>query len=192
MLRLASRAHPAVPRIPRHAPSGRFYSTQTRASSNAGSSALLIGLGGSALVASYFLWPDHSRAAPTKANALLSPTHFTPVTVASSEPCPDPNTRLMTLTVPRQSIPSLEEAAFQPIWSIYIKDDDIQVERPFTPLEGMDSEGTTSEELRGFAYAVVCPRARAKPPRDTEGRGPEIANRPQHPQRFGITKARIC
>ena len=173
MLRLASRAHPAVPRIPRHAPSGRFYSTQTRASSNAGSSALLIGLGGSALVASYFLWPDHSRAAPTKANALLSPTHFTPVTVASSEPCPDPNTRLMTLTVPRQSIPSLEEAAFQPIWSIYIKDDDIQVERPFTPLEGMDSEGRMKFWIKRYEKGEVGRWLHSKKPGDQiEIRGP--------------------
>jgi len=28
-----------------------------------------------------------------------------------------------------------------PIWSVYIKDDDIQVERPYTPLEGIDEEG---------------------------------------------------
>jgi len=28
-----------------------------------------------------------------------------------------------------------------PIWSVYIKDDDIQVERPYTPLEGLDEDG---------------------------------------------------
>ncbi|KAI0750784.1 ferredoxin reductase-like protein [Daedaleopsis nitida] len=103
--------------------------------------AVLAGLGSGAVVASYFFWPDPSRAAPTKKNALLSPTHFTPVTITSSEPCLDPNTRIMTLTVPRHAIPPLQQAEFQPIWSVYIKDDDIQVERPFTPLEGMDSEG---------------------------------------------------
>ena len=47
----------------------------------------------------------------------------------------------MILTIPPKSIPSLEDAAFEPIWSVYIKDDDIQVERPFTPLEGVNSEG---------------------------------------------------
>jgi cytochrome-b5 reductase len=28
-----------------------------------------------------------------------------------------------------------------PIWSVFIKDDDIQVERPYTPLEGIDEHG---------------------------------------------------
>lgn len=92
-------------------------------------------------MASYFFWPDPSRAAPTKTSALLSPSYFTPVVVASTELCTDPSTRLMTLTVPRQSVPKLQEAAFDPVWSIFIKDDDIQVERPFTPLEGIDSDG---------------------------------------------------
>lgn len=61
----------------------------------------------------------------------------------------------MTLTVPRQSIPSLNETAFQPIWSIYIKDDDIQVERPFTPLEGMDSEGRMKFWIKRYERGEV-------------------------------------
>ncbi|KAI0650339.1 ferredoxin reductase-like C-terminal NADP-linked domain-containing protein [Trametes meyenii] len=112
-----------------------------RPSLRSGPTSLLLGLGSGAIITSYFLWPDPSRAAPTKANALLSPAYFTPVEVSATEPCLDSNTRLMTLTIPRQSIPSSDETQFQPIWSIYIKDDDIQVERPFTPLEGIDSEG---------------------------------------------------
>ncbi|KAI0353560.1 ferredoxin reductase-like C-terminal NADP-linked domain-containing protein [Trametes cingulata] len=123
--------------------------------SRAGRTSLLLGLASGSLVASYFLWPSESRAAPTKADALLSPTHFTPVEVTASEPCPDPNTRLMTLKVPRQSIPSLDETAFQPIWSIYIKDDDIQVERPFTPLEGIDSEGRMTFWIKRYEKGEV-------------------------------------
>ncbi|KAI0638082.1 ferredoxin reductase-like C-terminal NADP-linked domain-containing protein [Trametes polyzona] len=125
------------------------------ASSRLGTASLLFGVGSGAIVASYFLWPDPSRAAPTKKNALLLPTHFTPVEVTATEPCPDPNTRLMTLTVPRQSIPSLDETAFQPIWSIYIKDDDIQVERPFTPLEGIDSEGRMKFWIKRYERGEV-------------------------------------
>ena len=134
---------------------------------------MLVGLGGSAVVASYFLWPDPSRAAPTKKNALLSPVHFTPVTVTSTEPCPDPNTRLMTLTVPRQSVPSLEEAAFEPIWSVYIKDDDIQVERPFTPLEGINSEGRMKFWVKRYEKGEVGRWLHSKKPGDQiEIRGP--------------------
>ncbi|KAI0776121.1 ferredoxin reductase-like C-terminal NADP-linked domain-containing protein [Trametes elegans] len=137
------------------------------------STSLLFGLGSGALVASYFLWPDQSRAAPTKTNALLSPTHFTPVEVTASEPCPDPNTRLMTLTVPRQSIPSLNETAFQPVWSVYIKDDDIQVERPFTPLEGIDSEGRMKFWIKRYERGEVGRWLHSKKPGDKiEIRGP--------------------
>ncbi|KAI0719654.1 ferredoxin reductase-like protein [Cerioporus squamosus] len=154
----------------------RHAATQTPSSSapaKSRSKALLVGLGGGAVVASYFLWPDPSRAVPTKKNALLSPTHFNPVTVTSTEPCLDPNTRLMTLTVPRQSIPSLEEAAFEPIWSIYIKDDDIQVERPFTPLEGMDSEGRMKFWVKRYEKGEVGRWLHSKKPGDKiEIRGP--------------------
>ncbi|EIW62055.1 ferredoxin reductase-like C-terminal NADP-linked domain-containing protein [Trametes versicolor FP-101664 SS1] len=156
MLRLPLRSLPACRR---HALSQIARNASTQASesspSKARSTSLLFGLGSGALIASYFLWPDQSRAAPTKKNSLLSPTHFTPVEITETEPCPDPNTRLMTLTVPRQSIPSLNETAFQPIWSIYIKDDDIQVERPFTPLEGMDSEGRMKFWIKRYERGEV-------------------------------------
>ncbi|KAI0677148.1 ferredoxin reductase-like C-terminal NADP-linked domain-containing protein [Trametes maxima] len=126
-----------------------------RPSLRAGPTSLLLGLGSGAIVASYFLWPDPSRAAPTKANALLSPTYFTPVEVTETELCTDPNTRLMTLIVPRQSLPASDETMFQPIWSIYIKDDDIQVERPFTPLEGIDSEGRMKFWIKKYERGEV-------------------------------------
>ncbi len=138
----STRYRPLLAPLPKHRFSRPLSTEQPPPpESNARSTALLIGLGGGAIVASYFLWPDPSRAAPTKKNALISPIHFTPVTITSTQSCPDPNTRLMTLAVPPKSIPALEDAAFEPIWSVYIKDDDIQVERPFTPLEGMDNHG---------------------------------------------------
>ena len=179
MLRAVSRPtryRPVLAPIYRHGISRRL-STETEklpaSKSKYGSTAVLIGLGGGALLASYLIWPDSSRAAPTKKNALLSPTHFTPVTVTSTEPCPDPNTRLMTLTVPRKSIPSLNEAAFEPIWSIYIKDDDIQVERPFTPLEGMDSEGRMKFWVKKYEKGEVGRWLHSKKAGDTiEIRGP--------------------
>ncbi|KAI0832321.1 ferredoxin reductase-like C-terminal NADP-linked domain-containing protein [Trametes gibbosa] len=153
----------------------RNVSTQpkTASSSKVGTTSLLLGLGSGAIVTSYFLWPNSSRAAPTKQNALLSPTHFTPVEVTATEPCPDPNTRLMTLTVPRQAIPTLDQTGFQPIWSIYIKDDDIQVERPFTPLEGIDSEGRMKFWVKRYERGEVGRWLHTKKPGDKiEIRGP--------------------
>ncbi|KAE9406048.1 ferredoxin reductase-like protein [Gymnopus androsaceus JB14] len=62
-----------------------------------------------------------SRGAPTSKYEKLSPSHFTPCTITASEPN-GPNSRLITISIP-------------PKYS------DIQVERPYTPLEGIDAQG---------------------------------------------------
>ncbi|KIP07019.1 hypothetical protein PHLGIDRAFT_118452 [Phlebiopsis gigantea 11061_1 CR5-6] len=61
----------------------------------------------------------------------------------------------MTLTVPRESIPPLQEGLFAPIWSIFIKDDDIQVERPYTPLEGIDAHGRMKFWIKRYPKGEV-------------------------------------
>ncbi|KAJ7179378.1 hypothetical protein C8R46DRAFT_1073579 [Mycena filopes] len=89
--------------------------------------------------AAYLFIPDKSRSAPTVDDASLSPCHFTRATLTSSEQS-GPNTKLLRLKVhglPAHNHPSL----LPPIWSVFIKDDDIQVERPYTPLEGIDEHG---------------------------------------------------
>lgn len=83
----------------------------------------------------YFFYPSPRKAAPTTSERPLARSHFTPSTVISTEVC-DAETRLITLAVP----PKLVTPA-QAIWSVFIKDDDIQVERPYTPLEGIDENG---------------------------------------------------
>lgn len=112
-------------------------------------------LGGTAVLAAYFFWPDTSRSAPTYEHEQLSPTHFTPVTVSESVPCSNPNTRLVTLTVPRQSLPDTNDTSFSPVWSVFIKDDDIQVERPYTPLEGMDDQGNMKFWIKKYPKGEV-------------------------------------
>lgn len=91
-----------------------------------------IGLGG------YLAWPSSSRRALTSSSLPLSPNHFTPVTVESSKTNPlDPSTKIITIRIPPTLLPP-ECSFLQPIHSIYIKDDDIQVERPYTPLFGIE------------------------------------------------------
>lgn len=99
----------------------------------------LASIGATALgIAYYFFILSESRSAPTHLQP-LSPSYFIPLTLTSSE-ISGPDTRLLTLTVPPHLIPgSVSDLA--PIWSVYIKDDDIQVERPYTPLEGIDEGG---------------------------------------------------
>ncbi|KAF8211421.1 hypothetical protein K438DRAFT_1709627 [Mycena galopus ATCC 62051] len=94
---------------------------------------------GAGAAAAYLFLPDKTRHAPTVDDASLSPSHFTPATLTSSEPS-GPNTKLLVLTVPGFSKPK-HASKLAPIWSVYIKDDDIQVERPYTPLEGIDEHG---------------------------------------------------
>lgn len=116
---------------------------------------LVFGVIGSTAVATYFFWPDSSRSAPTYSNALLSPSHFTPVKVTASEQCDNPDTRLITLTVPPQSLPPNTGSTFSPIWSVYVKDDDIQVERPYTPLTGIDKEGRMQFWIKKYPKGEV-------------------------------------
>lgn len=85
--------------------------------------------------AAYFFLPDESRSAPTVENASMSPRHFTRATLASSKPT-GPNTKLLSLVAPGQ-----KNDLQPPIWSVFVKDDDIQVERPYTPLKGIDEHG---------------------------------------------------
>ena len=102
------------------------------------SSIAIIGVS-SAIAAAYFLLPDPSRSLPTHTEKLLSPSHFTPVTLVRSVQT-SPDTKLFTLSVPPELIPQ-DSQQFAPIWSVFIKDDDIQVERPYTPLQGVDENG---------------------------------------------------
>ncbi|KAJ3723284.1 hypothetical protein C8R42DRAFT_579682 [Lentinula raphanica] len=107
-----------------------------------------------ALVSYYFFSPDPSRGAPTSKHEKLSPSHFTPCTITSSEPC-GPNARLITLTVPTKFLPASTEKRFSAIWSVFVKDDDIQVERPYTPLEGVDDEGRMRFWIKKYPHGEV-------------------------------------
>ncbi|KAF7301505.1 NADH-cytochrome B5 reductase [Mycena indigotica] len=89
--------------------------------------------------AAYLLIPDKSRSAPTVNDASLSPSHFTRSVLTSSKTS-GPDTKLLVLTVPGFS-KQQRPGHLAPIWSVFIKDDDIQVERPYTPLQGIDDDG---------------------------------------------------
>ncbi|KAJ7904229.1 hypothetical protein B0H14DRAFT_3079154 [Mycena olivaceomarginata] len=100
---------------------------------------LLVGIFGAGAAATYLFLPDKTRHAPTVDDASLSsfPFHSS---YAYFERTNGPNTKLLVLTVPEFS-KSKHASKLGPIWSVYIKDDDIQVERPYTPLEGIDEDG---------------------------------------------------
>lgn len=78
------------------------------------------------------------RGAPTVHHPSLSCQHFTPTRIISTEES-GPHTKLLKIAIAPDLLPPGD--LFDPIWSVYIKDDDIQVERPYTPLRGVDENG---------------------------------------------------
>ena len=99
----------------------------------------------------------------------LSPKHFTPSLVLSSEDS-GPNSKLIKLAIPKHLIPSKN---FNPIWSVYIKDDDIQVERAYTPLSGVDENGHMTFWIKRYPRGEVGRWLHTKQPGDKiELRGP--------------------
>jgi hypothetical protein len=121
----------------------------------------------------FFIWPDDYRGAPTVAHEPLSATHFTTVTVTATEHC-GPSLKLLTLCVPPKCLPeNVNSLALDPIWSIFVKDDDIQVERPYTPLEGIDSNGCIKLWVKKYQHGEVGRWLHTKEPGDKiEVRGP--------------------
>jgi len=105
-----------------------------------------------------------------KKDKTLSPSYFTPALLTSIQTC-GPDTKLLTLTVPSQYIP--RPFLSKPIWSVFIKDDDIQVERPYTPLRGIDDNGRMMFWIKKYSKGEVGRWLHSKNVGDTiELRGP--------------------
>lgn len=124
------------------------------------------------LVSSYFLWPSKYRGSPTFSHRPLSPSYFIPVTVSENSQV-GPDLAVITLSVPPDSRRSEEnDPSLDPIWSIFVKDDDIQVERPYTPLFGID-EGVIKLWVKRYSRGEVGRWLHSKQAGDTiEIRGP--------------------
>ncbi|KAF8505685.1 hypothetical protein F5888DRAFT_1791692 [Russula emetica] len=124
------------------------------------------------LVSSYFLWPSKYRGSPTFNHRPLSPSYFIPVTISENSQV-GPDLAVLTLSVPPDSRSSDEsDTLLDPIWSIFIKDDDIQVERPYTPLFGID-EGVIKLWVKRYSRGEVGRWLHSKQAGDTiEIRGP--------------------
>ncbi|KAF8901674.1 hypothetical protein CPB84DRAFT_1729588 [Gymnopilus junonius] len=106
---------------------------------------------------------------PRVVRSSLSSRHFVPSLVLSTEDS-GPNSKLLKLAVPQCLIPPTNPG---PIWSVYIKDDDIQVERAYTPLTGIDDRGHMTFWIRRYPNGEVGRWLHAKRPGDkVELRGP--------------------
>lgn len=154
----------------RHAPAARLFSTAITPPLRsrvirATTLTAVVGLG-----AYYFFAPSPSRHAITSSSLPLDISHFTPVTVESSEDS-GPSTKLITLALDPRLVPALKPD--QVVHSIFIKDDDIQVERPFTPLYGIPEDGKMRLWVKRYESGEVGRWLHSKKVREViEIRGP--------------------
>ncbi|KAK2466478.1 hypothetical protein APHAL10511_002120 [Amanita phalloides] len=120
-----------------------------------------------------FLPSTQSRAAPEQ----LSVQHFTPSTVIASEDASQ-DTKLITLRVNPALIPTRllrHSVSASRIYSVFVKDSDIQVERPYTPLECADMEGRMKFWVKKYEKGEVGRWLHARKVGDVvELRGPEL------------------
>ncbi|CEL59667.1 NADH-cytochrome b5 reductase 2 OS=Ustilago maydis (strain 521 / FGSC 9021) GN=MCR1 PE=3 SV=1 [Rhizoctonia solani AG-1 IB] len=107
----------------------------------------------------------------TSANSTpLSDMKFTPLKIVSTKPASE-SSKIITLAVPPHLMP--DEPALAPVFSIYIKDSDIQVQRPYTPLKGIDDNGNMDFWIKRYADGEVSRWLHSKSEGDElEVRGP--------------------
>lgn len=197
MIRRVSRARPrATPpqctfrlHLPHSRPASTASSSSLKTFSRVGA-ALFFGAGLSGSAYLFFL-SNSPEPRP------LSPFYWSTVTIESSEPsASDPSTKLITLRIPQslvasQSSDNSTSSVIHPIHSIYVKDSDIQVERPYTPLFGIapplpaqkpptsdsgeDQAHLASFWIKKYPHGEVGRWLHSKQPGDTlEIRGPVV------------------
>ena len=126
------------------------------------------------LVSSYLpVWPSKYWGSPTFTHQPMSPNYFVPATVSDISQT-GPDLAMLTLTLPRHAYsPDRNPSAFDPIWSIFVKDDDIQIERPYTPLYACDENGTIKLWIKRYPRGEVGRWLHSRRTGDTiEIRGP--------------------
>ncbi|KZS97756.1 ferredoxin reductase-like protein [Sistotremastrum niveocremeum HHB9708] len=85
----------------------------------------------------------------------MHPSHFTPTIISSSTPSPsDPTSKFIELKIPLSLLPP-DYQDLSAVWSLCIKDDDIQTERPYTPLDGIDKNGKVRLWIRRYPDGEV-------------------------------------
>ncbi|KAG8927723.1 hypothetical protein FRC02_007837 [Tulasnella sp. 418] len=92
-----------------------------------------------------------SRSASTSSVLPLAYSHFTPTLVTRVEDSGEP-TKLITLKVPVNLVP---QTGTDPVYTIYVKDSDIQVERPYTPLKGIEEDGEMTFWIKRYERGEV-------------------------------------
>ncbi|KAI6004080.1 hypothetical protein EDD15DRAFT_2156765 [Pisolithus albus] len=116
---------------------------------------LVLIAGVSTAITAYLALCDQPYSSPSRSGKpSLNPSHFTPATLIESTQTSS-DTKLLTLSLSPDSIPQDRQESAS-IWSVFVKDDDIQVERPYTPLEGIDESGKMSFWIKKYEHGEVA------------------------------------
>ncbi|KAF5321649.1 hypothetical protein D9619_001002 [Psilocybe cf. subviscida] len=121
----------------------------------------------------YFFLEDPAVLPPRPEQPPIPATQYVPTKLVSSEES-GPDTKLMKIAAPLNLYPRQDEhGTFDPVWSVFVKDDDIQVERAYTPLNGVDGDGNMLFWIKKYPNGEVGRWLHSKAPGDTiEVRGP--------------------
>lgn len=146
-----ARPHIFLPRVNSAQHYARLNSTTAAPPTTPPQKSRSVALTGSllALAASLGFYGFHvlSSNNTSAASGPLSDQKFTPLKIISSTPASE-NAKIITLAVPSHLMP--DDSALAPIFSFFIKDSDIQVQRPYTPLDGIDENGNMSFWIKRY------------------------------------------
>ncbi len=151
--KLCTRQAPKVSQLPFFRV--RYYTRTEESVPRTSLKPIAIGLSAGTLVLiSYALSTDFTlNRAITPGDQPLSYQYFIPASIVASEES-GPSTKLITLSIPRSLIPG-NDTLILPVHSIYIKDDDIQIERPYTPLYGIGKDGRMNFWIKRYEGGEV-------------------------------------
>ncbi|KAB5595469.1 FAD-binding domain oxidoreductase [Ceratobasidium theobromae] len=146
-----ARPHIFLPRVNSARHYARLNSTTAAPPTTPPQKSRSVALTGSllALAASLGFYGFHvlSSNNTSAASGPLSDQKFAPLKIISSTPASE-NAKIITLAVPSHLMP--DDSALAPIFSFFIKDSDIQVQRPYTPLDGIDENGNMSFWIKRY------------------------------------------
>lgn len=155
---------------PQHACRHFLYSGRQKGTSSSQRKWVALGgLGAGVVVLAASIWNlRHSRELPLRP---LSPEYFSPVSITESRII-GKDTRLINLKLPPEVLQGVTNAC--PIWSVYVKNSDIQIERPYTPLNGLSESGSLALWIKSYPDGEMGRWMHSRPlGENIEIRGPE-------------------
>lgn len=126
--------------------------------------------GGVATTFSIAAWWYHSRSGSLKK---LDRVKFVPTVVQELETI-GPDSKLIRVRLPPELFPENASNTFRPIWALNFKNSDIQVERAYTPLEGISADGEMKFWIKKYDHGETGRWLHERQQGETlEVRGPE-------------------